>query len=406
MYKERQEKMIVDEWYGYDYVYKSEEYGYQGLITFKILKEDTGKKKKGLVFTTTIYKITLFVDGEEINSKEFAGGVRYSYSFVYNGRRVGCSIHDEIDGLWFSVNVDGKLIKSMELDGGPVRYATGFEQSEGTKKKALKLYNKKSEESKLSAEESSKNDFKDIVKKENPGSVEWGASGINKMLETNDNTDNITNTNDNTGNIMEMHRNNVNEINEKTTNIGEKGEEKVEYELSWLKKDNPSYYLISKDCESKYGKNRIVLKCEGFESQEFDHIVVSPYGVFCIETKNLVGKINITPDGDFIREVDGKECGMENPVSQMDRHHSVLASLIKDVIDEKYIYDILCFANTECIITGKENFEYPIVRYDKIKRHIMGYTDVVIDDEEISNVIKKIEDAKVRYVPKDKFGSE
>lgn len=88
----------------------------------------------------------------------------------------------------------------------------------------------------------------------------------------------------------------------------ETGELEVEYALKWL----PSEYIVIGK-----GENGIRLKCPSVseESQEIDHIVVSPQGVFLIETKNYSGKIEITREKNWIRsKLDGVELLSERKI--------------------------------------------------------------------------------------------
>ena len=56
-------------------------------------------------------------------------------------------------------------------------------------------------------------------------------------------------------------------------NIGKVGEKRVARKLDWLSKE----YIILND---------IMLPTQ-YETTQIDHIVISPYGIFVIETKNL-----------------------------------------------------------------------------------------------------------------------
>ena len=72
------------------------------------------------------------------------------------------------------------------------------------------------------------------------------------------------------------------------------------YLLNWLKETNDgkgisgelvaSYFLNKLDKSEYYIINNIILKI-GDRTTQIDHIVVSPYGIFVIETKDWKGKI-------------------------------------------------------------------------------------------------------------------
>ena len=95
---------------------------------------------------------------------------------------------------------------------------------------------------------------------------------------------------------------------------GRLGEQKV---CSILKKLPAEYYLW----------NDIVLQCNGY-SVQIDHIVISPYGIFVIETKNYTGWIYGTDDSDqWTKNMYGYRYHFGNPVKQNNSHVKALANL-------------------------------------------------------------------------------
>lgn len=84
-------------------------------------------------------------------------------------------------------------------------------------------------------------------------------------------------------------------------------------------------------------------------SQEFDHLVVGPNGVFHIEEKDWEGAVTFTSNG---VERD-KESHKEDPTAQLYRHEFVLKELLRDNKLEADVTGLLCFTHPDCILAGK-----------------------------------------------------
>lgn len=176
------------------------------------------------------------------------------------------------------------------------------------------------------------------------------------------------------------------------SDAGADGERRTAYALKWL--SAAGYRGIEKDCTNKYGSGRLILQNFDFidEPQEYDNIVIGHNGVFCIETKNYGGELQIDLSGDWLR-LDGSHThGIQNPVFQCDRHHALLQSILGSGIK---IIDIICIANDQVIIHGRGNCPVSIVKYDQLSRYIQNYaSSEELDDQEIKTIIEKIEEHK------------
>ncbi|MBQ4521940.1 MAG: NERD domain-containing protein [Lachnospiraceae bacterium] len=177
----------------------------------------------------------------------------------------------------------------------------------------------------------------------------------------------------------------------KTADFGDAGEKAVEYQLSWLSDD---FRILKKNCINNYGKSVILLRNSMFrsEAQEFDHIVIGKHGLYLIETKYYKGKIVIKPNGNWIRIVDGNESGENSPISQIDRHHALVKSIVKDIIPDKDIYDIICIAHHDAILEGEENCDIPVIKIDMLLRYIesletKNLSDNTYDLDEIEKLL-------------------
>ncbi len=163
---------------------------------------------------------------------------------------------------------------------------------------------------------------------------------------------------------------------------GQEGEKRVEYALKWLDK---RYARIKQDTSQRI---RIINKDFIDEAQEFDHIVVGPKGIFLIETKNLIGNIEIDKNGNWIREIGDETKGMANPLEQIRRHEKVIRSFISPDVP---VTSLICLANDETIITGVENSRVCVVKADTLVEWIENCSvSRLLTDIEVENIVKAI----------------
>ncbi len=174
---------------------------------------------------------------------------------------------------------------------------------------------------------------------------------------------------------------------------GRAGEDAVDYVLKWL----PDLYcVIEKDCRGKYEDNVIILENDSFvdESQEFDHLVIGPQGIFNIETKNYTGKLTIDQNGNWFRLKKGEIewTAEENPAQQLFRHHVLLQSIVGDSVP---IIDVICMAHPNLMISGQGNSLIPVVKKDLLADFIVNYNPVGLTENEIADIRMKINACKV-----------
>lgn len=144
---------------------------------------------------------------------------------------------------------------------------------------------------------------------------------------------------------------------------GREGEETMAHELAFL----PREYRVL---------HRVYLYVPGRElGQEIDHLVIGPNGIFHIETKNDLGKIVITQDGDWLIKRDKKYQGMRNPLAQIRRHHLV----IKEFLEEHYpdeeipITGIVALSRPETMLEGASNSQVPVIKAERVPDFITSF---------------------------------
>ena len=112
---------------------------------------------------------------------------------------------------------------------------------------------------------------------------------------------------------------------------GAQGEKQVARHLRWLSKKQ---YIVLSD----------LMLLQGRRLTQIDHVVVSVYGIFVIETKNYHGTITGTERKEFwTQERHGKRYNFRSPFRQNYAHIRALMQLLG--LDEDCFFSIAAFAD-------------------------------------------------------------
>lgn len=122
---------------------------------------------------------------------------------------------------------------------------------------------------------------------------------------------------------------------------GEKGEQKV---IDVLNKIKTYHRLIN---------NFTYVNPVSKHSHQIDHILIHPFGVFVIETKNYFGEIiNETDDVFWLKKVGNKTKHISNPVKQNKSHSIIVSKLLDKKVD---VVSVIVFVKNNCPYTGDDN---------------------------------------------------
>ena len=130
--------------------------------------------------------------------------------------------------------------------------------------------------------------------------------------------------------------------------------------------------------------NDVFIETNGFTHQ-IDHVIVSRYGIFSVETKQYNGFITGNKyDKNWIRHVGKNKYYYTNPIRQNYGHVKALSELLG--IDETKIFNVVCIPSRAKL---KIEHDGELVRYDTIVDKILSYKLEVINNvDEIANTIK------------------
>ena len=191
----------------------------------------------------------------------------------------------------------------------------------------------------------------------------------------------------------------------KARELGEAGEKEVNYKLKWWLAEHSAYRSIAADCVSKYSGGCIRIAAWDYmkEPQEIDHLLVGPAGVIHIETKNYVGTIRVDDTNYWDRDMRnaGHFTTTESPAFQVKRHAALLSKIVGEDVP---VCGIICLANPNVKLQDADNSEIPVVKLGELPELLDALdksTASPLTAQKVTEVIGKIEKAKVRGVPQN-----
>lgn len=145
--------------------------------------------------------------------------------------------------------------------------------------------------------------------------------------------------------------------------------------------------LSTLPCDRYFVYNDILLPNKN-DTAQIDHIVVSIYGIFVIETKSYNGWIYGNDESEFwTQNLYGKKYNFKNPIKQNYGHVKTIEDLLSFYKGVKVV-PIIAFSPESVLKTNVKSC--PVVYYPDIPFIIYQYKDFIIDFKEISNIINLI----------------
>ena len=164
---------------------------------------------------------------------------------------------------------------------------------------------------------------------------------------------------------------------ETKTEKGWFGEQKTEFNL-WLNLD-----------KELYRKFHDVIIPSNNGTTQVDHILVSPFGLFIVETKNRTGWIyGSETQENWTQVVYKNKYSFQNPLKQTHRHKKVLSKYLD--IDESYIETVIVFV-------GDSQFKTELpsnVLSSGLGSYIKQFNDTVLSDTEVQRISGLLSDVK------------
>lgn len=174
----------------------------------------------------------------------------------------------------------------------------------------------------------------------------------------------------------------------KPENIGKAGEKRVARKLDWL----PKEYMTLND----------ILLPTSYGTTQIDHIVVSPYGIFVIETKNYKGWIFGHQDSEeWKQSLLGKKTiwgwsseqhKFRNPIRQNLAHFRAVRAILKDVGDFTII-PIVVFADSADLNITVPN--HTVINWCNLRSTIKAYSTPCISQDNVKRIVEKLTTANI-----------
>lgn len=90
--------------------------------------------------------------------------------------------------------------------------------------------------------------------------------------------------------------------------------------------------------------NDCILPDEQNQTTQIDHILLSPFGIFVIETKNYKGWIfGNQHQKTWTQKIYKKSFKFQNPLHQNYKHQKVLEDILSDIVEPQFIHSLIVF---------------------------------------------------------------
>lgn len=147
----------------------------------------------------------------------------------------------------------------------------------------------------------------------------------------------------------------------------------------WLKLDKDVYHRL----------NNITLPLANGGSTQIDHVIVSVYGIFVIETKNYKGWIfgNETQRQWTQAFANGRKFKFQNPLRQNYLHIKTLSDLLG--LKLSYFHSMIAFIG-ECELKTRDELPEHVLTSGMVS-YIKKKQDKILNEEEVKSIVEQIE---------------
>ncbi|ADQ45984.1 NERD domain protein [Caldicellulosiruptor kronotskyensis 2002] len=152
-----------------------------------------------------------------------------------------------------------------------------------------------------------------------------------------------------------------------------------------------SFFLARLDPKKYKVLNNLLIKV-GSKTVQIDHVVVSNYGIFVIETKNYQGWIYGNEFDEYWTQVIYKRKEkFYNPIRQNYGHIQALKEILKEFENLKFISIIVFTTKAELKVKVKTDVIYTV----KLLRTIKKYNQECLTDEQRDAIYEKLKSANI-----------
>nr|WP_171522762.1 nuclease-related domain-containing protein [Acinetobacter lanii] len=143
---------------------------------------------------------------------------------------------------------------------------------------------------------------------------------------------------------------------------------------------NNEDYILLNDC---------TLPDDQGGTTQIDHILLSPFGIFIIETKNYTGWIFGTErQKTWTQKIYKKNYKFQNPLHQNYKHQKVLEKILEDLIDREYLHSVIVFM-PDCEF--KTAMPANVFKGAKWTDYVKAFKEPVISEMKLKRIQRRIE---------------
>ncbi len=125
---------------------------------------------------------------------------------------------------------------------------------------------------------------------------------------------------------------------------------------------------------------------DGSRSTQIDHIIVSKFGIFVVETKNFTGWIYGSSDDSFwTQNIYGTKNKFQNPLRQNYLHTKSIANVFS--IDNNKIHSIVVFWG-DC--TFKTKMPKNVLKWQDYISFVKSKNQILLTEEEVADICEKL----------------
>lgn len=127
-------------------------------------------------------------------------------------------------------------------------------------------------------------------------------------------------------------------------------------------------------------------------TSQIDHVIVSPYGIFVIETKRYSGLIRGSWRSKQWRQYFGSRYQLfHNPIHQNYGHIQALKAILPNVSDDKFVSIIVFLMSARLNVQVSEGGNVHVVNSMGVLQTIRSYADIVFTKDEVSSIVEEIQ---------------
>lgn len=131
---------------------------------------------------------------------------------------------------------------------------------------------------------------------------------------------------------------------------------------------------------------------------QIDHLVLSPYGLFCIETKSMKGTITGREDDRYwTQKKNGKgrntyEKQFYNPCKQSSGHVNAVKNLLRHKdFQDIWVQSVVVFSSEENVRLNLELEKTPVMKADKLIEYFHYRKQIIINKDKLNRIAAVID---------------